>query len=64
MSILDLNTGYSLGMGALGIMVAALAILVGRKAPSLIGHGAAFSLVCLPRRCQFSLWQRSTSPKQ
>lgn len=45
-TVLDLYTGYSVGMGLLGTTFAVLAIVVARQAPQLIHAGSLFVATC------------------
>ncbi|BCK59031.1 LIC_13387 family protein [Nocardia wallacei] len=45
-TVFDLNTGYSVGMGAMGAMFAILVLLAVRAAPHLITRWSPFNWAC------------------
>ncbi|MBF6332044.1 LIC_13387 family protein [Nocardia transvalensis] len=45
-TVLDLNTGYSVGMGLLGVVFGILAIVAARGAPQLITRWSLFGGTC------------------
>ncbi|MFD0365667.1 hypothetical protein ACFQZZ_29885 [Nocardia sp. GCM10030253] len=46
-SVFDLNTGYSVGMGLLGMLFGLLVISAARAAPRLIARWSLFNGICL-----------------
>ncbi|WP_063046721.1 LIC_13387 family protein [Nocardia pseudovaccinii] len=46
-SVFDLNTGYSVGMGLLGLLFGVLVISAVRAAPQLIARWSLFNLGCV-----------------
>ena len=55
LTVLQLNTGYSVGMGLLGTTFAIIAILAVRAAPTLITRWSAFNIACTATGA-FALW--------
>ncbi|KIA63503.1 LIC_13387 family protein [Nocardia vulneris] len=47
LSVFDLNTGYSVGMGLFGLLFGLLAIAAVRSAPQLIARWSLFNGVCV-----------------
>ncbi|RDI42150.1 LIC_13387 family protein [Nocardia mexicana] len=45
-TVFDLNTGYSVGMGMLGVMFAILVLVAARNAPHLIARWSPFNWAC------------------
>ena len=45
-SVLDLNTGYSIGMGVASVAFGVLAVAAARTAPTLVARGSLFSAAC------------------
>ncbi|WP_280265853.1 LIC_13387 family protein [Nocardia wallacei] len=54
-TVFDLNTGYSVGMGMLGAMFAILVLLAARGAPHLIARWSPFNWACTATAA-FTCW--------
>lgn len=46
-TVFDLNTGYSVGMGLLGLLFGLFALVAARSAPQLLARWSLFNVLCV-----------------